>query len=196
MGCCMKKLFREDDKIAYYASDGGKIFSLHKRTGRWYELKPGKTCGYQRFMCCQNGIRKNILVHRAVWEAFNGPILRGLEINHKNCVRDDNRLENLELVTSSQNNLFPPTREHQREAKRHKMKPVLDVTTGITYDSANEAARQLGLDSSGISKCCRGRISHTGGHAFAYVPTDAERLEHEIQSHIETLANELSGGML
>jgi hypothetical protein len=43
------------------------------------------------------------LIHRLVWIAFNGPIQPGLEINHINGLKDDNRLENLELVTRSEN---------------------------------------------------------------------------------------------
>lgn len=183
----MKKLFREDGRIAYYAGDDGKIFSLHKRTGRWLELKLRKhNTGYLQFHCWQNGKVKCIRVHRAVWEAFNGPIPSGLEINHINTIRDDNRLENLEVVTPSENHLHPPTREHKREAalkqfsnpaqhekareaKRHKMKPVKDVTTGVVYESIMEAARQTGLDQGSISACCRGKRRHTGGHTFAHV---------------------------
>lgn len=41
--------------------------------------------------------------HRLIWEAMNGPIPVGLEINHKNGVKTDNRLSNLELVTHAEN---------------------------------------------------------------------------------------------
>lgn len=44
-------------------------------------------------------------VHRLVAEAFLDPNLRHLEVNHKNGNGKDNRLENLEFVTSSQNAL-------------------------------------------------------------------------------------------
>ena len=47
--------------------------------------------------------KRNCLQHRIVWIAANGPIPDGLEINHRNGLRDDNRLANLELVTRSQN---------------------------------------------------------------------------------------------
>lgn len=45
----------------------------------------------------------NSLAHRIVWEAVHGPIPDGLEINHKNGVKTDNRIDNLELVTKSEN---------------------------------------------------------------------------------------------
>lgn len=42
-------------------------------------------------------------VHRVIWEAVNGPISPGLEINHINGIKTDNRIENLELVTHAEN---------------------------------------------------------------------------------------------
>ncbi len=46
------------------------------------------------------------MVHRAVWEAFNGPIPAGLWVNHKNNIRTDNRLANLELLTPQENVIY------------------------------------------------------------------------------------------
>ena len=44
------------------------------------------------------------VVHRVVWMAFNGTVPDGYEIDHINNVRSDNRLNNLQLLTKSQNN--------------------------------------------------------------------------------------------
>ena len=41
--------------------------------------------------------------HRLVWQAANGPIPDHLVINHKNGVKTDNRIANLELVTQQDN---------------------------------------------------------------------------------------------
>ena len=43
------------------------------------------------------------LVHRIVWEAFNGKIPEGHMIDHINRDKTDNRIENLRVVTRSQN---------------------------------------------------------------------------------------------
>ena len=40
---------------------------------------------------------------RLAWEAVNGPIPLGLEIDHINRVKSDNRIVNLQLATRSQN---------------------------------------------------------------------------------------------
>lgn len=44
-------------------------------------------------------------IHRIIWEHTRGPIPDGMQINHKNGVKTDNRIQNLELVTPSQNTL-------------------------------------------------------------------------------------------
>lgn len=44
-----------------------------------------------------------VLAHRVIWEAVHGPVPPELQINHRNGVKTDNRLENLEAVTSSAN---------------------------------------------------------------------------------------------
>jgi len=84
----------------YSVTREGRVFS--KRTFR--ELSqmnnPG---GYKNVVLCEYGKRYRVLVHRLVWLAFNGPIAPGMEINHLNGQKTDNRLENLAVVTPAEN---------------------------------------------------------------------------------------------
>src|SRR3990167_10124201 len=59
---------------------------------------------YLRVMFVSKGARHTVNAHRIVWMLANGqPIPDGLEVNHRNGDGLDNRPENLEIVTGSQN---------------------------------------------------------------------------------------------
>ena len=58
-------------------------------------------CGYLTVRVDNKRLRK--FVHRVVWEAFNGEVPEGFELDHINAKRDDNHLDNLRLVTHSEN---------------------------------------------------------------------------------------------
>lgn len=50
-----------------------------------------------------DNLRKTLAVARLVVAAFRGPIPPGMTVNHRNGIKDDNRLENLELMTNLDN---------------------------------------------------------------------------------------------
>jgi len=47
--------------------------------------------------------KKSIKQHRYIWEKANGPIPDGMQIDHINGKRDDNRLSNLRVVSHREN---------------------------------------------------------------------------------------------
>lgn len=47
--------------------------------------------------------RKNLYIHRLVYRTFVGVIPNGMQINHINHNKYDNRIENLEVLTASEN---------------------------------------------------------------------------------------------
>lgn len=61
--------------------------------------------------------QKKFSVHRIVWIMLNGDIPNGLEIDHINRDKYDNRIENLRLFTKSQNSLNKPSKISKRYNK-------------------------------------------------------------------------------
>jgi len=49
------------------------------------------------------------------------------------------------------------------------MRPVINLTTGISYKSATEASNILKINRGKIGEVCRGHRDHTGGYRFAYL---------------------------
>ncbi len=80
--------------------------------------------GYLVYRMMVNGHKKHVKGHRLVLNAFVG-VRPEMCVNHKNGVKSDNRLENLEWVTVAENNshairtgLFDPTAiEHAHHTK-------------------------------------------------------------------------------
>lgn len=59
--------------------------------------------GYLQVRIQRGGIRYHTCAHRLVWRCLVGPIPHGMAINHKNGIKNDNRIDNLEVVTYSEN---------------------------------------------------------------------------------------------
>lgn len=65
-------------------------------------LKQGNNLGYRQVRLCG----RTMLVHRLVLAAFVANTREGIQVNHKNGNRADNRIENLEWVTPRENVLY------------------------------------------------------------------------------------------
>ena len=86
----------------YEVSDIGRVRSLNygRTKGLVVVMKQHLDRGGY---ACINFSSLNFRVHSLVMEAFVGPRPEKHDVNHKNGIKDDNRLENLEYVTESQN---------------------------------------------------------------------------------------------
>ena len=97
----MKEIFvKVKGYEGYEVSNTGKVKSL--KTNRL--LKPQKNnCGYLYILLTDKNKKVKInLIHRLVFDSFIG-IDDGFEINHLDEDKENNRLENLELITHEEN---------------------------------------------------------------------------------------------
>jgi len=91
----------------YEVSNLGNVKRIVNRCNipRCKILKNGmKKKGYVQVKLYLGGMGKNYVVHRLVALAFLGiPDDPKMQVNHKNGIKDDNRVENLEWVTNAEN---------------------------------------------------------------------------------------------
>lgn len=112
---------------------------------------------------------KNIRVHNLVWEAFNGGVPEGFEVDHINTIRDDNRLENLRLVTKKENNNNPISIENRRRSHEKRWVIQMDKDGEVVgmWRSTKEAQRN-GYSSGSITDCCNGKKETYRGFKWSY----------------------------
>lgn len=87
----------------YLINKQGSVFRLYKhRSPR--ERKWNYNGGGYAYVNMSDAPRLKVeYVHRLIWKTFMGDIPEDREVHHKNDIKDDNRLENLELVTRQEN---------------------------------------------------------------------------------------------
>lgn len=100
--------------------------------------------------------KKNYQKHRFIFECFHGKIEdEKLVVDHINNIKTDNRLENLQLITQSQNQ----KKEHR---KGQKLPPIrvraINTNSGesFDYDSINTCSKSLDINSGSIERVLNG----------------------------------------
>ena len=163
----------------YEVSNWGRVKSLnYNRTGREHLLSPQKDGkGYFFVNLYKNGERKFFTVHRLVYETFVGEIPEGLQCNHIDEDKENCRLDNINLMTPSQNANWGTRNARVAAAHKGKKKSYVaaalsksveayddDGNVVFSFPSTMEAGRN-GFNSKHISECCRGeRKTHKGLH--------------------------------
>lgn len=111
----------------YEVSSLGRIKSLHTyHRSSPIILKPTPDSdGYIQHSVYRNRNAKKVKAHQLVTLTFLGECPQGMEVNHKNGIKADNRLSNLEYTTHQKNIL------HARDTGLHKFqKDPLKVRRG------------------------------------------------------------------
>lgn len=165
----------------YQASNLGNIKSLDRTISnkRGKYLKKGKIkklkinkYGYFHIHLDKNGERKWFAVHRLIAITFLKNPNNFPQINHKNEIKTDNRIENLEFCTALFNNTYGT--RLKRVSKKNKLKKVVlkyDLNGNFIkkYSSVSEATKKNNISSiSSVSCCCNGKIKQTHGYIFKF----------------------------
>lgn len=99
---------------SYKVSNTGKVYS--RKGNRLMKSAPNAR-GYHTVQFTESGKGKNFMVHRLVLMAFRPiPNVHEMQVDHINCIRHDNRLENLRWCTAQENVRF--TNEAGRNPKK------------------------------------------------------------------------------
>lgn len=169
----------------YEVSDKGRIRSYSN--GRWGNQHKSRilklkvnTSGY----LCVNlygGVECTCkMVHRLVAEAFIPNPENKPQVNHINGNKRNNKVENLEWVTASENQyhavrtgLHKPSQKQKEAVIARCSIPVVVFDMHMNelgrFGSAKEAAMATGADHSSIIKCCRGKLKTTHGFIYQYL---------------------------
>ena len=177
----------------YEVSNTGKIRSLnylgHK--GVVKVIAPAlDNKGYERIRIYYGDYRKTVKVHRAVAEAFIPNPENKPQVNHKNGVKTDNRVENLEWTTAHDNivhayksGLKEKNRKFAKKLGKSQVKnlrkytelqktPITatNIETGevVRFDSQTEASEFCKVPQPNIHKVVKGLRKSAGGYTFVY----------------------------
>lgn len=175
----------------YTITKDGKIFS--KRYNRYMLGTPNRDNYLTICLRCIDQKPRVFYFHRVIWFYFNGEIPQDYEINHKNEDKTNNSLDNLELLTRSDNVNYGTrterastsnsivqkgkklTKEHiDKLILAHSKKPILqyDIETKEPikeWQSSRQVERELGFNCSTIGKVVRGIYSQAYGYGWRYI---------------------------
>lgn len=155
-----KEILGYDGK--YFISANGEVKNYYGKI-----LKPWVRNGYYTVGLMHSKKRTNYYVHRLVAEYFlDAPKNQEQNfVNHIDGNKLNNSVENLEWCTRQENaqhaykmGLLVPT---VKNLIRFERKPVIRIEDGTIFSGVTEAAIQMGVNESAMSKCLNKGVSAT-----------------------------------
>ena len=133
-------------------------------------LKSSLVRGYKAVNIWKNGSSKNIKIHRMIGLYFIENPKNLKCINHKNGIKTDNRIENLEWCTYSEN----LTHAYKNNLRFNK-KAILQLDLKDNYikehSSLSDASKSIDkyYGRGNITKCCKGLRKSAYGYKWEYI---------------------------
>lgn len=154
----------------YQVSNLGNVRSIDRILSNGHHIKGiNMKLKYDKDGYCSVGLtnskskRTYHSVHRLVCESFLDNPNNFKMVNHKNGIRDDNRLDNLEWCDNSYNqwhrchiNMNPPDNTY----KKKKVKAKFDTNEEMTFNSIRECADYFNVSTTAINRKLLGKSSN------------------------------------
>lgn len=164
----------------YQVSSLGRVKSLPKRKGKGLGyvkdeeiLKASvEKYGYARVVLHKDGVRKKCQVHRLVAETFIPHTDCKHQVNHINCNKADNRVENLEWCTGSENTAHAYQNGLVHLPTRRVGQYDLHGSLIRVFDSMTEAEQKTNVRRGNIWSCCTGKRRTAGNSIWKYEDTE------------------------
>lgn len=162
----------------YQASMDGAILSINRSTPRI--LKPAlKRHGYYHLILCKDGSHKTHSVHRLVASTFIGPCPLAFDVNHKDGIKTNCSVNNLEYLSRSDNHkhaftiglrIAPKSMLGRFGSLHPNSKSVLQLDKQMrvlrTFGSIHEAERETMVRRANIMACCKGKRKYASGYSW------------------------------
>ena len=167
----------------YSITEDGMVWAYPKwkRNTKGMFLKPAiNHKGYKYVVLCDNAKRIGKTIHSLVAESYIPNPENKPQVNHINWIKKDNRVENLEWCTVSENIQHAihviwtmQTKVHRENASKRYSKPVMQLTKeGLLcriYKSLTEAHKITGLSIWNLSSTISGKQKTCGGYYWKFV---------------------------
>lgn len=166
-----------NNQFRYTVDDFGQVFN---RKCKKIKAFPDKD-GYLKVNLWNGTKYKSYFVHRLVATAFIPNTEQKPQINHKNGVKSDNRVENLEWATQSENmrhcfdvlghkaGYWNKGRFGKNSNRAKKVQQIKNDKVIAEFYGTMEAERKTGISFSAISNACLGKSKTAGGYKWKYI---------------------------
>jgi len=171
----MKERYEEENWLPmpdfegwYEISDYGRVRRVRAYNSTYvgrFLSQPNDGRGYLQVCLCKNGKHYVARPHQLVMAAFVGPRQGDMQVNHKDGVKTNNRLDNLEYVTRSENAIhaYGLGLQSQRGEKNANSCLTEEGVHGIRHLLAEGMTQELisirfNVSQSTISSISRGKL--------------------------------------
>jgi hypothetical protein len=153
----------------YEVSNLGRVRSLKRNTTSGGLIKTFINKGYVYAHLSRNGKHYNCKVHRAVASAFIDNPFNKPEVNHIDENKENNRVDNLEWVTTKEN--YNHGTRIERIAQKNR-RPVVQMTLDgdvvRIWESSVAVEKETGMRSSNIRSVCCGIVKTAYGYKWKH----------------------------